>query len=375
MNIPETLFWFCASLLIVVYISYYFICLYVVKTKKLRVKKNPKFRPKVSFVIPTWNEEKTISGKLKNTLALDYPKNKLEIIVIDSGSTDKTKSIVGKFRRVKLIAEKERKGKADALNKVFKKCTGNIVVISDSDCRLDKNILKKSMPYFFDSKVGALTGRQILFNSGENLATKTEQKYRDFYFMIRKAESIIDSTLVFHGEFSALRKELLEDIYDDSVADDSELALRVRKKNYRALIIWEAIYREYTPNKFSDRMKQKYRRAQGLVQIMSRFFSTFFFNYKYGYFGMLIFPTEFFMHVLSPFILLIAIVNLIFLPPSLIILIIAGIGLLMAIKKTRLFLLAFLHSQYACLKGIINYAIRGPSKSWEKIFGTRRYKT
>jgi cellulose synthase/poly-beta-1,6-N-acetylglucosamine synthase-like glycosyltransferase len=340
----------------------------------LRVKKNPKFRPKVSFVIPTWNEEKTISGKLKNTLALDYPKNKLEIIVIDSGSTDKTKSIVGKFRRVKLIAEKERKGKADALNKVFKKCIGNIVVISDSDCRLDKNILKKSMPYFFDSKVGALTGRQILFNSGENLATKTEQKYRNFYFNIRKAESIIDSTLVFHGEFSAFRKELLDNIFSDSVADDSELALRIRKKKYKALIIWDAIYREYAPNKLSDRMKQKYRRAQGLVQIMSRFFPTFFFNPEYGYFGMLIFPTEFFMHVISPFFLLIAAVTF-FLLPVTTMLILGGLILIsLLIPQFRSFFFTFLHSQYACLRGILSYLFKGSSFQWEKVHGTRRYK-
>ena len=374
MSIPENLFWFSVSLLAVVYIGYYSLCLYVVKTKKLKVRKNMKFRPKVSFVIATWNEEKTILGKLKNTLALDYPKNKLEIIVIDSGSTDQTNNIVRKFKRVRLIAEKERKGKADALNKAFKKCKGDIVVISDSDCRLDKDILKKSMPYFFDPKVGALTGRQILLNSKENLATKTEQNYRNFYFMIRKAESIIDSTLVFHGEFSAFRRKLLDNIYDDSVADDSELALRIRKKNYRALMIWDAIYREYAPNRLSDRMKQKYRRAQGLVQIMSRFFSTFFLNPAYGYFGMLIFPVEFFMHAISPFIVILALITMFFLPLNLLILISFATIVALSIKIVRSFMLTFMHSQYACLKGMVSYLFKGSSFNWEKVHGTRRYE-
>lgn len=373
MSIPEILFWFSVSLLAVVYVSYYSICVYVAKRKELKIKKDTKFRPKISFVIATWNEEKTISGKLKNTLSLDYPKDKLEIIVIDSGSTDRTKDIVRKFKKVRLITEKERKGKADALNKVFKKCKGDVVIISDSDCRLDKNILKKSMPYFSDSKVGALTGRQILLNPGENLATKTEKKYRDFYFMIRKAESIIDSTLVFHGEFSAFKKELLDNIYSDSVADDSELALRIRKKKYKALMVWDAIYREYAPGKLSDRMKQKYRRAQGLIQIMSRFFSTFFFNPNYGYFGMLIFPTEFFMHVLSPFILLIAGITF-FLLPLTTMLVLGGLILIsLLIPQFRSFFFTFIHSQYACLRGILSYLFRGSSFQWEKVHGTRRY--
>lgn len=373
MEIIHLIFWFCVITIGLVYFGYYLICLYVVRKKPLRTNKKNNFRPKVSIIITTWNEENTIEGKLKNTLSLDYPKNKLEVIVIDSGSTDRTKSIVRKFRSVKLITEKTRMGKAHALNIVFGRCKGEIVVMSDSDCRLEKDILEKAIPYFFDPKVGAVTGRQILLNSDENLATKTESKYRQFYFTIRQAESIIDSTPIFHGEFSAFRKNLLDKIYNDSVADDSELAMRIRKKNFRAIMVWDAIYKEYAPNKLSERIKQKSRRAQGLIQIMFRFFPTFFMNPRYGYFGMIIFPLEFFMHVLTPLILLTAAVSLIFLPVTTLILFGVLISFVLMFKKTRFFFLTFLHSQYACLKGMLTYAINGPSKSWDKVFGTRRY--
>jgi len=373
MNPIQIIFFFVTALLVLVYGGYYFLCYYTANHKSLKIKKNRKFRPSVSIVIPTWNEEDTIEGKLKNTLKLKYPNKKLEIIVIDSGSTDKTRSIVKKFKKIRLIAEKKRMGKANALNRVFKKCKGDIVIMSDSDCRLDENILEKSMPYFSNPKVGALTGRQILLNPDENIATKTESNYRNFYFLIRKAESIIDSTIIFHGEFSAFRKELLENIYSDSVADDTELALRIRKKKYRALMIWEAIYREYAPDKLSERIKQKYRRAQGLIQIMTRFFSTFFLNPSYGYFGMLIFPVEFFMHVISPILLIVAFITLFFLPLNIFVLIIIGIGISLLIKRTRIFLLTFLHSQYSCLKGMFHYLFNGSSHAWEKVHGTRRY--
>jgi cellulose synthase/poly-beta-1,6-N-acetylglucosamine synthase-like glycosyltransferase len=374
MSIPETIFWLSTSLLAIVYISYYSICLYVTKTKKLKVKKDIKFRPKISLVIPTWNEEKTILGKLKNTLVLNYPKDKLEIIVIDSGSTDKTKSIVKKFKRVRLIEEKERNGKAIALNKAFKFCNGDIIVITDADSRLRKDILLKSMPYFSDPKIGALTGKLVLINPNENSATKIEKTYRSFYHLIRNAESILDSTTIFHGPFSAFRKDAIEDIFEDSVADDTELAFRVRKNKYKTILVNDALFWEYTPAKISERTKLKQRRAQGVVQVMFRFFSTFFFNPDYGLFGFLIFPVEFFMHVISPFFILAMIISSLFLPLNVLagLLILFLIGL--TIPSVRSFIFTFLHTQYSCFKGIIGYLFKNNSHKWEKINGTRRYE-
>jgi len=373
MGILEIIFWSSSLILGLVYFGYYAVCRYVVNSKNSGVKKNGKFRPKVSFIIPTWNEENTIKGKLENMQQIDYPNDKLEIIVIDSGSTDNTRKIVRKFKRVKLITEEKRSGKARALNKAFKHCGGEIVVISDADCRLKKDILLKSMPYFYDQSVGAVTGRQELINPNETISTKIEKTYRNFYFIIRDAESILDSTLIFHGEFSAFRKELLEDIFVDSVADDSELALRIRKKKHRSLLAWDAVYKEYAPDRLSDRLKQKYRRAQGLVQIMFRFFSTFFLNPNYGLFGMLIFPVEFFMHIISPFLIVLSIATFPFIQFKILIGMIVLLAAALLIPRSRSFIFSFLHSQYACLKGIFKYVSKGPSHTWEKIHGTRRY--
>jgi len=374
MEIIELIFWSCFSLLALVYLGYYSLCLFIVKTRSLKIKKKNSYRPKVSLVIPTWNEENTIEGKLKNTFKLKYPKNKLEVIVIDSGSTDNTRKIVKKFKRIKLITEKKRHGKANALNKVFKFCKGDVVVITDADSRLKENILLKSMPYFFDPKVGALTGKLVLINPDENVATKVEKNYRNIYHVIRNAESILDSTPIFHGPFSAFRKDTIENLSKDSVADDTELAIRVRKKNYKTILIDNAIFWEYTPTKFSERTKLKQRRAHGVVQVMFRFFSTFFFNPSYKLFGLLIFPVEFFMHVISPILFLIIIISAFFLPLNILVslLVLLSIGLL--IPKTRSIILTFLHSQYVCFKGIINYAFNNQSYKWEKIHGTRRYK-
>jgi cellulose synthase/poly-beta-1,6-N-acetylglucosamine synthase-like glycosyltransferase len=363
-----------AGIMGLVYFGYYSLCLYTVKNRPLKVRKDKNFRPSVSFVIPTWNEESTIEGKLKNTLKIKYPKKKLEIIVIDSGSTDNTRKIVKKFKKVKLISEDKRNGKANALNKVFKHCKGEIIVISDSDSRLKENVLLKSVPYFYDPTIGAITGRQKIPNPSETTTTKIEKNYRNFFYLIREAESRLDSTFIFDGPLSIMRKNLLENIFQDSVADDSEIALRVRKKGYKTLSIKEIEYTEYAPKKIDDRTKQKQRRAQGLIQIMTRFFRTFFLNPNYGLFGLVIFPTEFFMHVISPILLVAMGISLLFLPVNLLVFLGIATILLFMIRPTRTFVLTFLHSQYSCIKGMLSYMFQGPSHSWEKIHGTRRYR-
>ncbi len=374
MALIQMTFYFVVSLLATVYFGYYSLCYYTVHKKPLKIKKNNSFRPTVNIIIPTWNEENTIEGKLKNTLGLRYPKNKLEVMVIDSGSTDNTKKIVKKFKNVKLMTETVRMGKASALNKAFKKCKNDLIVITDADCRLKKDVLFKSVPYFADDSIGGITGRQNIPNPSETTTTKIEKNYRNFFYFLREAESRMDSTFIFDGPFTIMRRNLLDDIFEDSVADDSEIALRIRKKGYRTLSIKEAEYTEYAPKKIEDRTKQKQRRAQGLIQIMTRFFGTFFLNPKYGLFGLITFPAEFFMHVISPFLLVVIAITLFFLPFHLLVLIALGLGLVLLIKKTRIFLFTFLHSQYSCLKGMFFYLFQGPSYSWEKIHGTRRYK-
>jgi biofilm PGA synthesis N-glycosyltransferase PgaC len=373
MQIPEIIFWFSIAALFVFYSGYYALCSFIVRRRKFDVNKDKRFRPKITFIIPTWNEEDTIKGKLENTLALDYPKKKIEIIVFDSGSNDATRNIVSKFKSVRLISERRRCGKASALNKAFRKAHGEIVVVSDSDCRLKRDVLVKSMPYFNDPSVGAVTGREIIINADENAATKTEKSYRGLFYLIRGAESIMRSTYVFDGPFEAFRRKLLGNIDSNCVADDSEIAMNINRKGYRAISVPEATYYEYAPPKISDRTKQKSRRAEGLTQSMLSHISYFFMNRKYGIFGLLIFPAGVFMHIISPFLLVAAIATLIFIPLPFLIAVLALFAIVMAVPKTRYSMVSFLHSQYSSLLGVIKHAISKPNYSWEKISSTRRY--
>jgi cellulose synthase/poly-beta-1,6-N-acetylglucosamine synthase-like glycosyltransferase len=326
----------------------------------------------LSLIIPTWNERNLIEKKLKNTLKLKYPRNKIEFLIVDSNSTDGTLEIIKKYKKnFKLILEKERRGKANALNKAFKKCKGEIIVITDADCVLNEDALLKSVSYFADSSIGALTGREEFLNISENLATKSEKTYRKLFYLFRHAESILDSTLIFDGPFVAFKKKLLEKLKIKTVSEDSEMAFLIRKQGFRTISIPDVKYFDYAPTNLSDRTEQKSRRAQGLVYLMLQFFPNFFLNPKYGLFGLLIFPSEFFLHILSPFIVLILGITLFLMPHQILLPLLGFLILILLIPKTRMPFLTILYTYYSILKGVFRILIKGPEYRWKKIQSTR----
>ena len=270
-----------------------------------------KFEPKVSLIIATYNEEATIKEKLKNVLEQDFPKEQLELLLMDSGSKDKTSEIVKDFIEqnpeinVVFIREKERLGKSHALNIAYPKAKGEIKIISDADALLEKSALMRLVGNFADPTIGAACGRQILLNPGENPFTQLEKSYRDIYEVLREGESILDSTPIFHGELSAYRANLIEPLPENKSADDSRLANIIRKKGYRAVYDSMAIFYEYAPPNSSSRNIQKVRRGQGLIRVFWDFRSSLF-NRKYGEYGTLILPVEFLMHCIFPTLLLVS---------------------------------------------------------------------
>lgn len=330
---------------------------------------------KISLVIPTYNEESLIKQKLDNTFALDYPRDQLSIIIVDSDSTDKTREIVSQFPTVKLITEKERKGKAHALITAFGHIdpTTELVIISDADSRLEKDILTKALKYFKNKNVGAICGRQVLLNSNESKTTKSEKSYRDFYTKLRLIENKIDSNPIMHGEFLMMRRSVMEPPSSDSVADDTEMALKIRRKGYKTLYAPDCVFYEASPTSLKGRLAQKERRGQGLIQIFWRN-RDMFLNPKYGKFGLLVFPFEFSLYVLSPFvffggIITLGILALVFKCFGLFLVL---LGLLILVTKFSSVAYSFVTSEFALLKGAIKLITKGSSHTWEQIQETRK---
>ena len=121
------------------------------------------FNEGLSVIIPAYNEEKTIGATIQAVLENGYPLDKLEIIVVNDGSTDGTVEIVKKYKGVTLF-DKSNSGKADSVNKAIKKSKHEFVAIVDADSYLKKNALKEIMKYFVDEGVGAVTGICLVKN-------------------------------------------------------------------------------------------------------------------------------------------------------------------------------------------------------------------
>jgi len=228
------------------------------------------YKPKVTVIIPTYNESKLIEKKLDNIYEQDYPKELMEIIVVDSASTDGTPRLVEEWAsrhkdvELKLVVESERRGKAFALNNALRYASGEVVVIADADALWPREALTKAVKWLSNPLVGGVSCLKKPLGSS---ITSIEVGYRQYYNVLRVAESKAYSTPIFHGELAAFRKDLLEKVGGfptDIGADDSHTATKIALMGFRAIIPDDLCVEEIVPKEkyFSWRI----RRAQHLIQ-------------------------------------------------------------------------------------------------------------
>lgn len=257
--------------------------------------------PIVSILIPVYNEESVIVRRITNIFDSTYPKNKLQVVVIDSGSVDKTRSeINSNFQNmVTLITEEERKGKAHAINLGLEICKGEIVILTDGTALYDGDTILEMVNSFKDTSIGAVSALYRVPNIEDSHVSSSEHKFWLQKDQIRILESRVHSTSWLSGEACAFRNKIVTKINEDTLADDSNIALQVISKGYRSVVSEKAYFTERSPTQFSDYVNIKSRRALGgLIETLR--FKGLFFNRKYGYFGMLIFPYRFFVYLISP---------------------------------------------------------------------------
>lgn len=367
--IVQTLFMAFLSILFTFYIAYYLFGLRY--GKNVQSVKSEAYLPKVSLVIATFNEEEIVKKKIENTVDLNYPKEKLEIVFVDS-STDRTREILNELKRksdlnIILFKEEERKGLASALNTGYALASGEIVIKADCDLFLDKNSVKEIVKHFSDPSIGAVSGAIRVLNQ-----SSVEMGYRTIFERLRLAEANLDSTYLFNP-FSAFRKKLIQPIDRKSVADDAELALKIRQSGYRTIYSPTAVAYEVSPTSIKERIKQKSRRAQGHIRLIFQNLEMLL-NRKYGKFGLIVFPANFFMMILSPWLILLTLLTGFIYLYSLFgaflssVVALSFITLIAVIyfKSRPKIVAGFLDSQLNLLIGFVKLIIRGPDFKWRK---------
>jgi len=255
----------------------YYIIMRFVSRRPYNVKVDPSYRPSVTVILPTYQEADVIEAKLANLNSLMYPEDKLEVIVVDSASTDGTldrcrnwlSKNQSKFE-IYLLSEAKRISKAHALNHALKYAKGEVIVTTDADALLSPDILLKALPFLADPSVAAVSGREVIINSDRCFLAKMESMYRDIYYTLRLGESKIHSTQIFQGEFAAYKRELLQSFVDEpSRADDNGAVTELLSRGLRCLFIPEALFYDAIPCSLKDYLDIKIRRATHLLREFS----------------------------------------------------------------------------------------------------------
>ena len=186
----EVIFWLSVAAAGYAYVGYPLLLTLIslIRPKPVRAET---WTPSVSVIIAAYNEERDLAAKLENTLALDYPKSHLEIIVTSDCSSDRTDEITRSFapRGVRLHRQEERLGKTAAQNAAVTKATGEIIVFSDATTHYQPDVLRLMVPAFADQSVGCVTGRVIYQNVNQSSVGAGTQSYWNYEFFLKKHES------------------------------------------------------------------------------------------------------------------------------------------------------------------------------------------
>ncbi|HIG02759.1 MAG TPA: glycosyltransferase [Candidatus Poseidoniales archaeon] len=236
--------------------------------------------PQISLVLPLWNEELVVERKLADIAKQEYPSDKLQLIIIDSASTDSTLSLVEEWLKkipkqyldVKVIKMPSRQGKTAAIQKAFLSADigSEVFAMTDADAMLNEGALMRMGAWFTNDDIGAVGGIPQRFSVNETRYSENESRYRDLFSMQRLAESMIDSTPFLEGSIMGIRSSLFNEdtlnVYAN--ADDAQLAIAARMAGYRSIIDKGMSFIEPIPPTRHEYMQQKVRRAQGLQRLL-----------------------------------------------------------------------------------------------------------
>jgi len=255
------------------------------------------FYPEITVLLPIRNESEVIERKILEILDSSYPNSKISLLVADSASDDNSvelaenllsnvENTLDKWKILKI----EELGKSIAVNRSLDEVHTDFFVMMDADASTDRDSIQKIVSWFHNQNIGAVCGTSSLRN-------KYDQIYRKNFNFLRIAESNMDSTPIFEGSICGFRKSALggRGVDHRINADDSQLAILVRRNGLRAIMDPDIVFNEFNPQK--QPISRKIRRAQGLSRTFWKNRDLLFTNSK-DYRS--IFRSQFFFHLFFP---------------------------------------------------------------------------
>ncbi len=281
-----TLFWFSTLIIFYIYIGYPILLRYLPKKSLAITQITP--QPKVTVLIPAFNEAKVIEGTIRNKLEQNYPSDLIEIIVISDESEDGTDDIVIRISttetRVRLIRQSPRQGKTAGLNLAMQQAQGDIIIFSDANSHYDRNAVANLVNCFSDPQVGYVTGKMVYVNSDGSLVGDGCSAYMKYENHMRALETQVDSVVGVDGGIDAIRKELYQPMNADQLPD-FVLPLKVVTQGKRVIYCESALLNEESLSNSQSEFRMRVRvslRAYWAMKDMKHLFNPF----NYGLFAL-----------------------------------------------------------------------------------------
>jgi cellulose synthase/poly-beta-1,6-N-acetylglucosamine synthase-like glycosyltransferase len=264
------------------------------KFEEEHLKKEILHYPSVSIIVPSFNEETTVTATVESLLALDYPKDKLSLLLIDDGSTDHTLEVLNAFKghpQVQIFTKPNEGSKFAALNFGLTKIDSDLVGCLDADSFVAPNALKLMIPFFDDEETMAVTP-SIKIHDPKNILQYIQKMEYIWGVLFRRMLSSMGAMYVTPGPFSIFRVRVFTELGGYRQAhhtEDMELALRMQKNGYKIVDSVGAHVYTVAPDKLKDLYKQRVRWSYGFLNNAIDY-RDMYFNRKYGHIGMFVLP-------------------------------------------------------------------------------------
>ena len=277
----KIIYWLSLSFIVYTYIGYPVLLYVWSKILPRDINKgDPEYKPSVSVLIAARNEEDNIESRIENLIAQDYPKDKMEIIIVSDGSSDGTNDIVEqlsndsndlkdkKSNLINLISYASSRGKPYAINMGIANAKGEIIVFADCRQRFAKNAITELVANFNDVSIGCVSGELVFEESPGSSIEKEMGMYWKFEKSIRKLESRTGSVPGATGAIYAIRKKLFSSLPEQTLLDDVLIPLNVRMQGYRVIFDSKALAYDFVSNDISLEKKRKVRTLAGNWQLL-----------------------------------------------------------------------------------------------------------
>ncbi|PKN53648.1 MAG: glycosyl transferase [Deltaproteobacteria bacterium HGW-Deltaproteobacteria-13] len=275
MTILEISFWILMGIILYTYLGYGALVVILgwvkgfFRGKQRVIHRNDE--PSVTLLVSAFNEEAWLKKKIENSISLDYPEDKLKIIVITDGSNDGSAKIAKINPRIIHLHEVQRRGKTAAINRAMKFVDTDIVIFSDANTLLNREAVRELVLFFRDPAVGCVSGEKRVYMGNRNgAASAGEGTYWRFESLIKKWEARLGSCVSAAGELFAIRSDLFMKVPEDTLIEDFVISLRIALGGYRIQYAPGAYAMETSSSDIGEEFKRKIRIAGGHLQSILR---------------------------------------------------------------------------------------------------------